>query len=188
MKNKFSEMGCDRLLALLFIMLFICIICAGCLTNTKNNTTTTNYDPTGQIVRNVVKNEQESYFVSTYKFLSYEINVYALAASMYDPTTGNFSPYLKLGIFKEKYKSFPVVPGQSFGSIDEEYNSDWWSWTTFFTGTQNSSTSLISRNIVYIGTVPDGKKELSVTTGSGVGLTIDKHGVTIPNNTKIELK
>lgn len=159
----------------------------GCLTNTKNNTDTKNYNTAGQLTQEVI-NEQESYFAPTYKFMGYELNVYALAASAYDPATGNFSPYIKIGIFTEKYKSFPVKPGQSLYLVDEEYSSSWWNWTTFFSGTPDTKTNLVRRTIVVIDKIPAGVTTAEVQTVDGVALTISKDGITSPKKVNVNLK
>jgi hypothetical protein len=97
------------------------------------------------------------------------------------------SPYVKIGIFKERYQSSPVVPGQPIIIVDEEYSSSWWNWTTFFNGTPDTKTNLIRRKIVYIGRATKDDKELLVKTGDGIGMTIGPNGITLPKDS-VQLK
>lgn len=159
-------------------VLSVCLL-SGCLTNHKDDTITTSFDAAG-VKTQEVRQVKEDYLATTYKTLNLDIDVYAVAASFYDPVSGSMSPYLKLGIFKEKYYSIPVVPGQPVTIVDEEYSNSWWNWTTFFSGTPDNKTNLIRRRMINIGNVPDAANSLEVKYGSGAGITIDKSGVSVP--------
>ena len=166
-------------------LLFITII-ATCGSGCRNfESGDINYDAEGKPVNQHI--EKRTY-PTTQKRVRFVFNVYALAASLYDPVSGNFSPYAKVGIFTENYDSFPVIAGQAYGAIEEDYSTSWWNWTAFFSGTPDTKTNLIKRTVVYIGTVPGDKEHLTVKTTNGIGLTIDEHGLTIPDAISVELK
>jgi hypothetical protein len=109
------------------------------------------------------------------KSVRLEYEVYALAASMYDPMSGNLSPYLKLGFFKSFYDSMPVKKGQSYCVVRKVYSSSWWNWASFFGKGDNQTLS--SSTVIWIGTVPESANKLEVEEQEGTGIAISADGI-----------
>jgi hypothetical protein len=165
----------------LFIFLFALAVLTGC----RDTEITTNiYDNQGVIKSQVIEKET---LPTTLKVVNAEESVWCLSTSFFDFTTGSAAPYLKIGIFKIKYDSFPIKPGQPIAVVDEEYSSSWWNWSSVLNRTAERP-ALLRRTIIWIGEAPAATSTLKIRQGSGVGLIIDSEGIKIPGKTAVSFK
>lgn len=148
---------------------------SGCVNTTKTDTTDF-YNSAGK--KEKTQTIQEVSKVPTAdKYVSLIDEVNAIACSMYDPVSGNLSPYLKLGFFKFHYTSMPVQAGQPIFVQTEEYSSSWWNWVSFFSSEKkDDKTNIVKRVTMWIGTVPKDGQVLTVKTKTGPGMTISGEG------------
>lgn len=167
----------------LFVFIFALAILTGCRDTEiiKNN-----FDESGTKLRS--QEIARETLPTTLKVVKAEEEVWCLATSFFDFTTGSPSPYLKIGIFRIRYNSFPVVPGQPIAVLDEEYSSSWWNWASVVSKTPEQKNNMLRRTIIYIGPVPAGAKVMKLQTGNGVGIILGPNGVSIPNDTKVEFE
>lgn len=152
-------------------LLFAAVLIGGCRNSIE---TTTYYTPAGGIDR-VVQSKSE--LPTTGKSVDMQSDVNALAASIIDAKTGNFSPYLDLGFFKLKYNSFPVIAGQPYFVQHEEFSTSWWNWVSFFSSDKkDAKANLVQRTTMWIGTTPEQAKALTLQTKLGPGVRISGNG------------
>ena len=165
------------LIAGLFGMLFV-----GCM-NTSHEKI--NYAADGKTA--VSKESDTRTMPTTGKQVRLKYECYALKASFYDTTTGNFSPYLDLGIFTMNYFSSPMAAGQPYFVQNKTYSNSWWNWISFFKDS-DTKTNLVQEDVIWVGVAPEGSDSaLAVTDMSGVGLMVNKNGFTLPG-VKVEVK
>lgn len=152
-------------------LLLAAVLFTGCRNTSE---TTTYYTPAGAVDRIV---QSKSELPTTGKAVDMQSDVNALAASIIDAKTGNFSPYLDLGFFKLRYNSFPAVAGQPYFIQHDEYTTSWWNWIAFFsTDKKDAKANLLQRTTMWIGTIPEAGKALTVQTKTGPGVRISGNG------------